>query len=252
MARKLQMLMDAKQKGDDSRRELIAGISHDLRTPLISIKGYAEGLVKGIAATPSMQKEYLQTIADKTADLEHIVNQLFLFSKLDTEDFPLSLETVDIGSLLMQYAETVSAEYNQRGLHIALGNIKEKAIVRVDIVQLRNVFTTLLENSVKYGAKEQGIVKIECTIVGADVHIVFHDNGPDVSDDKLEKLFNAFFRTDKARSNPGHGSGLGLAISRRIVELTGSSIWAENDKGLKVTIALPTIQGGSNEKDTDY
>jgi Signal transduction histidine kinase len=252
MAGQLQHLIDAKQKNDKGRKELIAGISHDLRTPLTSIKGYAEGLTKGIATTSDMQKEYAQTIVEKTTDLEHIVNQLFLFSKLDTEDFPLSLKMVDMGEMLMQYIQNNVTVYKKRGLQIVSGDIQGNAIAQVDVAQLRNVFTNLLENTVKYGAKRQNMLHIDCKSVEADVHITFHDNGPGVAPDKLKKLFHAFYRTDNARNNPRLGSGLGLAISRRIIETMGGSINAENDCGLKIIIILPRTQGGLNEENIDY
>ncbi|WP_132848826.1 sensor histidine kinase [Serpentinicella alkaliphila] len=254
MAQKIQELMEAKRKDDENRRELIAGISHDLRTPLTSIKAYVEGLQKGVATTSHLQKEYLETIANKADDLEHIVKQLFLFSKLDIGDFPLVLKNIDIGKELKQYKKSVMVEYEKRGLQVHLQDAQEGITVRVDPIQLRNVFTNILENTLKYGLQEHGCIKINCMAAVEDVSIIFEDNGPGVQDDKLDKLFNAFYRTNRARSNPGQGSGLGLAISRKIIERFSGSIYAENvyGGGLKIVIVLPIVAGGSNEENIDY
>ncbi|MCP3025367.1 ATP-binding protein [Halobacillus sp. A5] len=251
MAGQLQRLIEAKKKDDENRRELIAGISHDLRTPLTSIKAYVEGLEKGVASNPEMKKEYLRTITKKTDDLNHVVNQLFLFSKLDTGDFPLSIETLDIGKLLKVYEQNIKTEYNERGLETTFLNFAENVFVKVDSVQIRNVFTNIIENSLKYGNQSHNSLTIECIPRGEEVKITFQDNGPGVPEDKLKNLFNAFYRTDAARRNPGQGSGLGLAISHKIIERCGGTISAKSpsNSGLIITIALPIV-GGKNETDS--
>jgi signal transduction histidine kinase len=246
MAHRIQELMKEKQRDDDNRRELIAGISHDLRTPLTSIIAYAEGLTSGVIADSSMQKEYLDTISAKAKDLEHIVGQLFQLAKLDVGDFPFTLRELHIAEELEGYVEGVKNEYLRRGLHISLSNPVEDAVVSVDAVQLRNVFTNLLENSLKYGAKEDGRVQITCRVTEGQAEIVFADNGLGVPEEKLDKLFHAFYRVDSSRGNPGQGSGLGLAISHRIIRGLGGTIRAENasDSGLDIIITLPVVTGG--------
>lgn len=241
MARQIQQLMEARRKDDENRRELIAGISHDLRTPLTSIKAYAEGLMKGVASTPQMERDYLQTVSDKAEDLEHIVNQLFLFSKLDIGEFPFAVETVNMGDLLRQYRSNVAGEYEKRGLQVLLDDIAADIMVRVDPVQIRNVFTNILENALKYGDPLQGKIRIGAVLRDGNVDITFQDNGPGVTEERLDKLFNAFYRTDSARRNPGQGSGLGLAISHIIIERLGGAIYAKNaaEGGLKLIITLP-------------
>jgi len=254
MARQLKQLMDARRKDDSNRRELIAGISHDLRTPLTAIKAYVEGLEQGIADSPEMQKEYLNTIKHKTNDLEHIVRQLFLFSKLDIGEFPFVLKNIDIGKEVKHFISEVKDEYADRGLEIALDEVVENVTICVDTVQLNNVFTNVLENSIKYGDKKPVQVKINCICVGAYVFITLEDNGPGIPDDQIDNIFNAFYREDKARTNPSKGSGLGLAISSKIVERLGGYMRAANGfhDGLSMMIALPIIAGGmKNEQNTN-
>jgi len=246
MAVRLQDMVNARQKDDKNRRELIAGISHDLRTPLTSIKAYVEGLEKGVAETPQLQKHYMNTIKSKADDLEHIVSQLFLFSKLDVGDFPFRMEKLDIGVELSKFLNGVSDEYEQKGLFIELRENVQGVIINADQIQLRNVFTNILENSVKYGNKEHGMEQVTCREVDSNVNITLIDNGPGVPEDTLEKLFDIFYRGDKSRSNTNQGSGLGLAISAKIIERLRGSIKAGNapEGGFSVIVTLPIIERG--------
>jgi signal transduction histidine kinase len=245
MAQQLLDSVKARQKDEANRKELIAGISHDLRTPLTSIKAYVEGLETGVASTPETQKRYLDTIKNKTSDLEHIVSQLFLFSKLDIGEFPLYLEKVDIGEELSNIAVNLYEEYKGKGLIITMMQNVKDICIQADIVQLRNAVINVLENSVKYKNKEQGQMKMSCEDNGNYVSIRLEDNGPGVSDEALEKLFDVFYRTDPSRSNPSKGSGLGLSITAKILEQLGGSIKAENvtEGGLAIIMTLPKHAG---------
>ena len=248
MAQRLLDSVNARQKDEANRKELIAGISHDLRTPLTSIKAYVEGLDTGVASTPEIQKRYLDTIKNKTVDLEHIVSQLFLFSKLDIGEFPLYLEKVDIGKELSNMIVNLKEEYEKKGLIITLIKNVKDIYVQADIVQLRNAVINILENSVKYKNIEQGQMRILCETDDNYVEIKLEDNGLGVSEDALEKLFDIFYRTDPSRSNPSKGSGLGLSITAKIIEKLGGSIRAENvpQGGLSIIMILPKYIGGNN------
>ena len=245
MATNLETSTAQRQKEEAGRRELIAGISHDLRTPLTSIKGYIEGIETGVASTPEMREKYFAIIKNKTADLEHIVEQLFLFSKLDMDDFPLNLRRCDIGLVVSDITENYRAEYASRGLALNLTAAPEKIFVCADVLLLRNVIINILENSVKYKTGEHGQMEISITAKNNFAVLYFADNGPGVQAEMLPKLFNVFYRADPARSK--QGSGLGLAISAKIIERMGGSIYAEPSAagGLAVVIRLP--QEGKNE-----
>lgn len=254
MAERLLDMVNARQQDEENRKELIAGISHDLRTPLTSIKTYVEGIELGMASTPQIQKRYLGTIKDKTKDLEHIINQLFLFSKLDIGEFPMQTETIDFGKFLSEFTKDISSEYEQKGLQIDFTDETRNVMVRIDKVQFRNVLINILENSVKYGNKDNGIMRISCHTDHAAA-VTFTDNGPGVPKDTLEKLFNLFYRGDKARSNTSQGSGLGLAIAAKIIGLLDGSISAVNasEGGLSITVTLPIIERDEeNDKNTNY
>lgn len=241
MAGYLQEMVNARQRDNENRKELVAGISHDLRTPLTSIKAYLEGLESGIADTPAMQQKYFETVKSKTADIEHIVNQLFLFSKLDVGEFPFMLEKTDLYDMVSAYVESIRDEYRQKGLRITLLAKDVPSLVMVDEVQLRNVLTNLLENSVKYGNRTDGRMNIMLTQEKGVATLALTDNGKGVPAAALNRLFDAFYREDLSRNNPSRGSGLGLAIAAKIIEGFGGAIRAGNaaEGGLSVTITLP-------------
>lgn len=246
MAKRLSDMVNARQKDEQSRRELIAGISHDLRTPLTSIKAYVEGLEKGIASTPKVQRRYYDTIKSKTSDLEYIINQLFLFTKLDVGEFPLHMEQIDIGEELSKQVDLFKNEYIQKGLSIHIKNNIQNTFVKIDVIQFRNVVQNILENSVKYKNEESVEAEIVCTDNETDVIIRIADDGPGVPNEALNKLFELFYRSDASRKNPSNGSGIGLATAKKIIDMFGGEIKAENvtNGGLAIIITLPKERRG--------
>jgi signal transduction histidine kinase len=241
MAGRLELSVVQQQKDAANRRELIAGISHDLRTPLTSIKGYLEGLETGVAATPEMQKNYFAVIKNKAADLEHIIEQLFLFSKLDMDEFPLAIRRVDLSLVVSDMIQEAGNEYARRGLSLHSSDMQGGLFVDADVVWLRDVIINVLENSVKYKTKEQGAMTITCTDGTPHAELRLSDDGPGVPAEQLEKLFDVFFRSDPSRNKKG--SGIGLAIGRKIIERMGGTIHAEAagfpEGGLAIVISLP-------------
>ena len=256
MAKRLSDMVEQRQIDEKNRKELIAGISHDLRTPLTSIKTYVEGIELGMATTPQKQEKFLSTIKEKTKDIEHILNQLFLFSRLDVGEFPMRIEQVDAGSWIANFINSSSEEYAKKGLRIRLIENIQNSLFAVDSVQLKNVLTNILENSVKYGNSDNGNMLVVCTRDNENIRITMTDNGSGVPNECLGKLFDIFYRSDKARSNISQGSGLGLAISAKIIEKMSGTIGATNaaDGGFSVTISLPIVLGGaiSDEKNINY
>ena len=228
LTRHVDQMVESLKRSENSRRELVAGMSHDLRTPLTSIKAYIEGLRKGIATTPEMQNKYLDVIAQKADDMNYLIGQLFTFSKIDTLDFPLAMESVFIVRELSILANTHFPEL-------------DKVQVELDKVQFRNIVTNILSNSQKYAQREDVRVHISLQVERRQIRITFTDNGPGVPEDMLPKLFDVFYRGDAARSHPNTGSGLGLPICAKLVARFGGTIVAHNEKGggLAVCLTLP-------------
>jgi signal transduction histidine kinase len=241
MAAELEESTAQRQKDEVSRRTLFAGISHDLCTPLTSIKAYLEGLETGVASTPEMREKYLTKIKNKTADMEHILRQLFLFSKLDMDELPLAMQRVDIFLAISEMIEEVIPEYVLRALTIHLAENHKNVFVLADTIWLRNVVINILENSVRYKTKDQGAIEITASVVDNNAVLCFTDDGPGVPVEALPKLFDVFYRVDPSRSKKG--SGLGLAISAKIIGRMGGTVHAEipSSGGLSVIIELPVL-----------
>ena len=241
MAERLLEMVKKTGADEQSRRELIAGISHDLRTPLTSIKAYIEGLKKGVATTPKMQEKYLTILENKTNDIDYIINQLFMFAQMDVGEFPFNLQRVDLNQILIQLFPQLDEEYKQQGLTIQLDLSTDPASlpVTLDVVQFQNVVQNILNNAVKYGHQAQNTLTIRTSHTEGQVVISLQDNGPGVPPEILDQIFTLFYRSDVARENPSTGSGLGLAICAKIIHRLGGTIHAENNSGLNILISLP-------------
>jgi signal transduction histidine kinase len=238
MAERLQNSEVSRVRDEESRRELIAGISHDLRTPLTSVKAYLEGIEKDVAQTPEQREKYFSTINGKIVDLENIINKLFLFAKLDTNDFPMNMECVNIDSEISEMISGLSEEYGKKGLVLKILHPLPNALVSIDKVLLLNVFLNILENSVKYKTMEIGTAAISGDLENGRAIIRIADNGRGVSEDVLDRIFDVFYRVDPSRGQ--EGNGLGLAVSAKIIHRMGGEIYAESaDGGLAIVIALP-------------
>ena len=241
MAWRLRESIERIQHEEQVRKELLAGISHDLHTPLAAIKAYVEGLSKGVACTPEKRQHYLETLNRKTTIMEKIIDQLFTFSKLDLETVPMHLSRTDLGEELARVVHVLQIEYCDSGL--LLETVGELPSLEADIDRnlLRSVVVNVLENSLKY--KDKPCVHVQASLrrEGGNLALVFADDGPGVEEGELERIFDVFYRCDKSRSNTEKGSGLGLAIAAKILAQFGGSIRAENvpDGGLAIIITLP-------------
>ena len=248
MATRLLESIEARRRDERSRKELIAGISHDLRTPLTSIKAYVEGLEQGVASTLKARKHYLDTIKNKTGNLEHIIDSLFLFSKLDTGEFPYNMEYVDLASTVSEIVGGLKEEYSDRGLDISPVRSRGRPYANIDVVQMRCVIVNIFENSVKYKNKTRGRIDVEVIEEEGSVSLTISDDGPGVPGEVLSKLFDVFYRSDESRNDPGKGSGLGLAIAAKMVGHFGGSIEATNvpDGGLSIKMTFRGEKKGKN------
>lgn len=239
---RLKESVQLQKKYEEDRKELIAGISHDLSTPLTSIKGYTSGLIDGIANTPEKQEHYLRTIYDTACNMDKLVDTLFLFSKLDLGRLQFNIESVDLVSYFEDYCCEMKIQLKQMNVQLSFVNLfSGKAEVQIDRVQFNRVLSNLIDNSIKY--KKEGLGEIEITLDDKEkyVCIQFSDNGRGVSDDEADKIFDSFYRTDPARSNVVKGNGLGLAITKQIVEHLNGHISAKGrlNDGLIISITLP-------------
>ena len=239
MAGKLKQSVELLRKNEENRKELLLDISHDLRSPLTSIQAYVEGLSDGIANTPEKQRRYLETIKRKTVEIEKMVSSLLAYSKLEMEEFETDIIKADLGNFLSEAVGSVQDEYRQRGLEITLER-KADITAKIDEELLLRVISNLFENSLKYKNKQVGKMLVTLCEANGKCEIRFEDDGPGVENSQLEKLFEIFYRTDKARNNPGSGNGIGLAFVKKAVGIMNGSVRAEKSSlgGLSIIISL--------------
>lgn len=244
----LKQSVKQRQEFEKRRRELITGVSHDLRTPLTSIRGYLEGLLEGIAATPEMRERYLKAIQTRTGDLERLVESLSVYNRLENETFQYQLEPADMRAFLEQYVESNGEQFRRDHVTVRLRFREKRYPVMLDGNEWKRVMDNLFANTVRYREKETSAVTIslESRNRRLGLELTFADDGPGVPEESLGRLFDHFYRTDEARTHSGEGSGIGLAVVMEIVKGHGGTVRAENRKGLAVVLTLP-MEGGAKE-----
>ncbi len=220
--------------------EMVAGISHDLRTPLTSVKGYIKGLRDGVANTKEKKEQYLAIAYKKACDVDVLLQKLFYFSKLQTGNLPLFLENKDLGLFVRDISDELKLDLPPKGISLEIAITASPHMVMIDIEQMRRVISNLVENAEYYSNVEKLHLKISVWKEGNFEHLLFSDNGKGVLDSKLPYLFDRFWRGDESRcAKNNEGSGLGLYIVKYIVEAHGGFVNAKNHEGLTIDIALP-------------
>lgn len=238
--------IDTKLKYEKDTRELISNISHDLKTPLTAIKGYAEGILDGVADTDEKRERYIKTIYNKAVDMQVLVDELSFYSKIDTDIIPYDYREMDVQEFFADCADELSLDMEVKGIAMEYeSTVAEGTTVIADPEQLRRVVNNLIGNSVKYMDKPEGKIRIEVSDYGKDperyVQVSIEDNGAGIAESDLPHIFDRFFRADASRNSRKGGTGLGLAISKKIVEDQGGTIWAESTEkeGTKMMFTVP-------------
>lgn len=241
------------------RRELVAGISHDLRSPLTSIQGYVEGLLDGVASTPEQRDRYLRTIRRKTQELSRLVEDLFLFSKLDLDDYPCDLATIDLAASVHQILEDLAPGYDESVLRIveepaapagaapdpapagaaSVGSVAPAVECRVDRALLQRCISNVVGNAAKYATG--GTLTVSVGEKDGVATVSLCDDGVGVPAEERSRLFDVFYRSDPARQHTGSGSGLGLAIVARAMRRMGGAAEAAESPsgGLAILLHFP-------------
>ena len=235
------------RKYEKARTDMIAGISHDLRTPLTAIRGTIKGLMDGIASTPEKQDRFLETAYRRTGEMDLLLNQLFYLSKIETGNMPITLRKIEISSFIKNYVQAKQGLMEAEKEELVEETKEITAEVAVDPEQLQRIFDNLLENSRKYGEKVPLKMKIGLRKTPGGILIRFSDNGVGVPENKLPYVFDEFYRVDESR-NKKEGNGLGLYIVKYLIEAMGGAVWAENEDGFVVSLELPLGERKGAEK----
>lgn len=244
MRLKLKDSIASQSKYNESRKMLLTSISHDLRTPITSIKGYVEGIIDGVADSPDKVTKYLRTIYSKAELMDKMIDDISLYSKLDLKQLPFKLEKTDIESYFKDCVEDIKSELEQDNINIELrSQLKESKIVLIDRDRVKRVVMNIIGNSRKYMDNKEGKIEILLRETNSSIISEIKDNGAGIDEQDIPFVFDKFYRADFARDMT-KGSGLGLAIARQIIEGIGGSIWliSKKNKGTSVFISLEKIK----------
>ncbi|MFU2017081.1 ATP-binding protein [Peribacillus butanolivorans] len=225
---------------EENRKELLSNISHDLKTPITSIIGYVEGIKDGVANTPQKMEKYLSTVYLKAKDMDSLIDELFLFSKLDLKKEPFTFETIELDKYMRDYVDELHLDLLQQGIQIELHIMYKLINVTADIEKLKRVLANLISNCVKYTNKEKKNIAISLHEGPYDVVVQVTDNGQGIEPSALPYIFDRFYRAEQSRNSQTGGSGLGLAIAKQIIHEHGGDIWATSEigKGTSVFFSL--------------
>ena len=240
MTEELSLSLTEREEEERKRKELIASISHDIRTPLTVIRAYAEGLRDGVADTEEKKEKYLSVICRRADDLDRMINQLFDLSRLDIGAKAYTEETLDLSAVLHDFIEENRNSFKEKGLILSAETAKHVPI-RGSRLLLNRILMNLASNSAKYKTAGEGHLLLHLEKGNNEAVLTVTDDGPGVPETSLRHLFEAFYRTDKARSRTEDGSGLGMTIVQKAAHLMNGTVTAENviPHGLCVEIKIP-------------
>nr|MCR4595668.1 HAMP domain-containing histidine kinase [Lachnospiraceae bacterium] len=232
MRLRLKESQDEMMEHEHANRELISNISHDLKTPITSVKGYVEGIMDGVADTPEKMDRYIRTIYNKANDMDKLINELTLYAGIDTNRIPYDFHRLNIADYFGDCVEEVGLDLDSRNIRLNYSNITAPdTMIIADPEQMKRVINNIISNSVKYIDKPDGVIDIRILDEVDSVRIEIEDNGKGIAPKDLARIFERFYRTDSSRNSSQGGSGIGLSIVKKIIEDHGGYIWATSKEG---------------------
>jgi two-component system phosphate regulon sensor histidine kinase PhoR len=230
--------IEAAQK---SRREFVANVSHELRTPLTSIQGYVETLIEDPNPEPETTREFLGIILKNATRMNRLTEDLLALASVESPDYKLSLQPARANALVKDAIDSLAGIVVDSGVKLQSAGAPD-SFVMADPDAMNQVFGNLIENALKY-AKDGKRIRVGAKLLDSEVQFTVQDFGPGIASEHLERIFERFYRIDKARSRESGGTGLGLAIVKHIVQAHGGRIWADSElgKGVAFHFTLPLM-----------
>lgn len=240
MGNELERAFARQREMEQSRRHLIAAVSHDLRTPLTSIRAMVEALADGVVTDEETIARYYATIRGQIQSLSSLINDLFELSQLETGQIELRLEPINMNELLSDVLETMQAQAKEKSVSLSGIFADDLPPIKVEFVKIQRVLNNLVQNAIRH-TSAPGTISLAAKTVPEGVQVEVSDTGEGISAEDLPHIFDQFFRGEKSRSRETGGAGLGLAIAKRIIEAHQGCIWVESEvgRGTRFYFVLP-------------
>ena len=223
---------EEKEQNEKRSKELVSNISHDLKTPITSIKGYVEGIMDGVADTPEKIDKYIKTIYNKANDMDKLINELTTYSGIDSNKIPYHFHILNVSDYFSDCVEEVGLDLESKNIHLNFTNlVSPDTCVVADPEQLKKVINNIISNSVKYMGHDNGVIDIRILDESESVKIEIEDDGKGIASKDIGNIFERFYRTDSSRNSLQGGSGIGLSIVKKIIEDHGGYVWATSKEG---------------------
>jgi two-component system phosphate regulon sensor histidine kinase PhoR len=217
------------EAAEKSRRDFIANVSHELRTPLTSIQGYVETLVEDPRPNAATTREFLGIIHKNATRMNRLTEDLLALASVESPDYKLTLQPMRASALVQDAIESLGGIVVDSEVELESTGAPDE-LVMADPDALNQVFGNLIENSLKYG-KAGKRIRVGARLMENEVEFTVQDFGPGIASEHLDRIFERFYRVDKARSRDSGGTGLGLAIVKHIVQAHGGRVWAQSELG---------------------
>jgi two-component system, OmpR family, phosphate regulon sensor histidine kinase PhoR len=215
---------------ESTRQEFVANVSHELRTPLSLIKGYCETLIDGAKDDPAVALRFLQTIEKHADRLTFLIEDLLTISRLESGQIVLNVQPVELAPLVQHLLDERQERVKDKNVTVR-NEVPAELFVRADTDRLEQVLLNLVDNAIKYGGSSVSVT-VGARMAGeglVEIHVA--DNGPGIAPEHRERIFERFYRVDRARSRDQGGTGLGLAIVKHIVQSHGGEVWVKSEPG---------------------
>jgi two-component system phosphate regulon sensor histidine kinase PhoR len=217
------------EAAEKSRREFIANVSHELRTPLTSIQGYVETLLEDPGCTPETHREFLGVIQKNAGRMSRLTEDLLALASVESPNYKLARQSIRASALVQDAIESLGGLVVDSGVELESAGAPDVAVM-ADADAMNQVFGNLIENALKYG-KSGKRIRVGAQLLENEVEFCVQDFGSGIASEHLDRIFERFYRVDKARSRESGGTGLGLAIVKHIIQAHGGNIRAESELG---------------------
>ena len=236
---KLKENEEEKILSENAARELVSNISHDLKTPLMAIRGYVEGILDGVASSPQKVRDYLTTIYNKTNDMTKLIDELLYYSRVAGNEFSYNFEKTNVKEFFDDYVKDLYLELDTIKINFSYSaNVDVDTVIDIDREQIKRALNNIVANAVKYMDKEEPEIHFRVKETIDAINIRISDNGRGIDEKDLPHIFERFYRSDASRNTKLGGSGIGLSIVKKVIENHEGSVVAMSKSGVGTDIDI--------------